>query len=124
MSAMPFNLDDMLVVAITSRALFDLQESDGVFQEDGLDAYRTHQLEREEEPLNPGTAFPLVRGLLTINDRTGDQLVEVVILSRNDGDSGLRLMNSIEHHKLPITRAAFREGEDPWAYLQASPSSS
>jgi 5'-nucleotidase len=119
MSAMPFNLDDMLVVAITSRALFDLHESDRVYREEGLEAYRAHQLGREDEPLNPGTAFPLVRGLLSINDRTGDQLVEVVILSRNDGDSGLRLMNSIEHHKLPITRAAFRGGEDPWAYLQA-----
>ncbi len=114
---MPFNLDDMLVIAITSRALFDLHESDQVYQEQGLDAYRAHQLEREDEPLNPGTAFPLVRGLLGINDRSGDQLVEVVILSRNDGDSGLRLMNSIEHHGLGITRAAFRGGEDPWAYL-------
>lgn len=115
---MPFNLDDMLVVAITSRALFDLHVSDRVFREEGLDAYRAHQLEREDEPLDPGTAFPLVRGLLGINDRIGDQLVEVVILSRNDGDSGLRLMNSIEHHGLGITRAAFRGGEDPWAYLQ------
>ena len=65
------NLDDMLVVAITSRALFDLHESDRVYREQGLDAYRAHQLEREDEPLNPGTAFPLVRGLLGINDRAG-----------------------------------------------------
>lgn len=119
MSVMPFNLDDMLVVAITSRALFDLHESDQVYKEDGLDTYRAHQREREDVPLDPGTAFPLVRGLLAINDRAGEQMAEVVILSRNDGDSGLRLMNSIEHHKLPITGAAFRGGEDPWAYLRA-----
>lgn len=119
MSAMPFKLDDMLVVAITSRALFDLHESDQVYRDHGLDVYRAHQREREDIPLDPGTAFPLVRGLLAINDRAGEQLTEVVILSRNDGDSGLRLMNSIEHHKLPITRAAFRGGEDPWAYLRA-----
>lgn len=116
---MPFNLDDMLVVAITSRALFDLHESDWVYAEQGLEAYRAHQREREDTPLDPGTAFPLVRGILAINDRAGEQLTEVVILSRNDGDSGLRIMNSIKQHGLPISRAAFRGGEDPWAYLQA-----
>lgn len=116
---MPFNLDDMLVVAITSRALFDLHESDRVYAEQGLEAYRAHQREREDTPLDPGTAFPLVRGILAINDRAGEQLTEVVILSRNDGDSGLRIMNSIKQHGLPISRAAFRGGEDPWAYLQA-----
>jgi 5'-nucleotidase len=119
MSVMPFNLDDMLVVAITSRALFDLHESDQVFRDQGLDAYRAHQLEREDDPLGPGTAFPLVRGLLSVNERAGEHMTEVVILSRNDGDSGLRLMNSIEHHGLDISRAAFRGGEDPWAYLKA-----
>ena len=119
MSAMPFNLDDMLVVAITSRALFDLHESDKVYTEQGLETYRAHQRDQEDVPLDPGTAFPLIRGLLAINDRAGEQMTEVVILSRNDGDSGLRLMNSIEHHGLPITRAAFRGGEDPWVYLPA-----
>jgi 5'-nucleotidase len=118
MSAMPFNLDDMLVVAITSRALFDLHESDQVYTEQGLEVFRAHQREREDVPLDPGTAFPLVRGILAINDRAGEQLTEVVILSRNDGDSGLRIMNSIKHHGLPISRAAFRGGEDPWAYLR------
>lgn len=116
---MPFNLDKMLVVAITSRALFDLHDSDQVYREQGLDAYRAHQLNHEDEPLSPGTGFPLVRGLLGINERIDTQLVEVVILSRNDGDSGLRLMNSIEHHGLDITRAAFRGGQDPLAYLPA-----
>lgn len=116
---MPLNLDEVLVVAITSRALFDLHESDQIFQDEGLEAYRAHQLEREDESLNPGTAFPLVRGLLGINGRAGDHLVEVVVLSRNDGDSGLRVMNSIEQHGLDISRAAFRGGEDPWLYLGA-----
>lgn len=116
---MPFNLDDKLVVAITSRALFDLHESNQVYEEHGLEAYRAHQREREDDPLDPGTAFPLVRGILAINHRAGEQMTEVVILSRNDGDSGLRQMNSIEHHGLPISRAAFRGGEDPWAYLSA-----
>jgi 5'-nucleotidase len=116
---MPLNLDDVLVVAITSRALFDLHESDRIYKEEGLDAYRKHQLERENEPLEPGTAFSLVRGLLGINDRAKDHLVEVIILSRNDGDSGLRIMNSVENHGLAISRAAFRGGEDPWLYLGA-----
>jgi 5'-nucleotidase len=114
---MPLSLDDMLVVAITSRALFDLHESDQIYREQGLAAYRTHQLEREEEPLLPGTGFPLVRGLLGINNRAQEKLVEVIILSRNDGDSGLRIMNSVQHYGLDISRAAFRGGEDPWLYL-------
>ncbi len=116
---MPYTLDDKLVVAITSRALFDLHEADDVYVQDGLEAYRAHQLAREADPLEPGTAFPLVRGLLRINALAAEPLVEVVILSRNDGDSGLQIMNSIEAHSIGITRAAFRGGEDPWAYLDA-----
>jgi 5'-nucleotidase len=114
---MAYALDDKLVVAISSRALFALDEADATFRDHGLEAYRRHQLEFEDVPLAPGTGMPLVRGLLRINEVVGQSLVEVIVLSRNDADSGLRIFNSIEAAGLPITRAAFTDGGDPLPYL-------
>lgn len=114
---MPYSLEDKLVVAISSRALFDLADADEVFKEHGLDAYRQYQRERENEPLDPGTGMSLVRGLLRVNAVVDDPLVEVIILSRNDADSGQRIFNSIEAQGLDITRAAFTDGTDPMPYL-------
>ena len=116
---MPYSLDDKLVVGITSRALFDLDVEDALFRAQGLAAYRAHQREREGVPLAPGTAFPLVRALLSINDRADERLVEVVVISRNDADSGARILHSVAVAGLDITRAAFTDGRDPWPYLQA-----
>jgi 5'-nucleotidase len=116
---MPETLEDKLVVGISSRALFDLAESDAVFEREGLSAYRQHQRQHEREVLEPGTAFPLVRGLLAVNERAGERLVEVVILSRNDADTGMRVLRSVEAHGLDITRGAFRGGREPWPLLQA-----
>jgi 5'-nucleotidase len=115
----PYRLDDKLVVGITSRALFDLDEANDVFTRDGLTAYRTHQRANEDNPLNPGTGLPLVRGLLAINALGKGRRVEVIVISRNDADSGVRIFNSIEHHKLDITRGAFTDGRDASAYLEA-----
>jgi 5'-nucleotidase len=113
-------LEHKLVIAISSRALFDLSESHRVFQEQGLAAYSAYQVEREEEPLEPGEAFPLVEKMLRINQRLGeDQGVEVVLLSRNSADTGLRVFNSIQHYGLAISRAAFCGGESPWRYINA-----
>ena len=116
---MPYMLSDKLVVGITSRALFDLAEEDALFRERGLKVYRRHQRDREHIPLRPGTAFPLIQGLLAINDRTDEPLVEVIVISRNDADSGTRIMNSVAHHALAITRAAFTDGSEPWPYVEA-----
>lgn len=110
--------DERLVVAISSRALFDLDASNEVFERDGVEAYRQYQIEREEEILEPGVAFPLVRKLLRINERL-DGRVEVILLSRNTADTGLRVFNSIEHHGLAIERAAFCGGETPYRYVEA-----
>lgn len=115
---MPYTLEDKLVVAISSRALFALEEADAVYRAQGLDAYREYQRAREDEPLHPGTAFPLVRGLLRLNSLAEKTLVEVIIVSRNDADSGLRIMKSAEALGLDITRAAFTDGADPWPYLK------
>ena len=118
---MPYQLKGKLVVGISSRALFDLDEADEVFRREGLAAYRAFQREHENEVLGPGTAMPLIRGLLGIDDLTtpeNDRLVEVILLSRNDADSAMRLFHSIEEHKLPIYRGAFTSGRDPWPYLR------
>jgi 5'-nucleotidase len=111
---------DKLVIAISSRVLFDLSESDRVYRDEGLEAYSRHQVEHENEILAPGDAFPLVQKLLRINEKLGGEpRVEVILLSRNSADTGLRVFNSIEHHKLNISRAAFCGGESPYRYVSA-----
>ena len=110
---------EKLVVAISSRALFDLQASHKVYEEQGVEAYCQYQIEHENEPLQPGTAFPLVQKLLHLNElEEPRERVEVVLLSRNSADTGLRVFNSIQEHDLPITRAAFTSGESPFRYVK------
>ena len=88
--------DKKMVVAISSRALFDLQESHSVYEKHGVDAYCEYQIEHENEPLKPGTAFPLVQKLLNLNQMGQPrERVEVILLSRNSADTGLRVFNSI-----------------------------
>lgn len=106
-----------LVIATSSSALFDLRESDQVYKEEGLAAYAKYQIERETEPLPPGDAYHLVEKLLRLNKLQDDELVEVILLSRNSADTGLRVFNSIQHHGLPITRAAFTGGAAPYRYM-------
>jgi len=108
-----------LVVAISSRALFDLEESHRVFETEGVDAYCRYQIERENDVLAPGVAFYLVEKLLRLNT-LGQQRerVEVVLLSRNSADTGLRVFNSIQHYGLQITRAAFSAGQSPYRYVE------
>jgi 5'-nucleotidase len=109
-----------LVIAISSRALFDLDEAHQVFETQGLAAYSDYQVANEQVPLAPGTAFGVVRKLLALNEQVRDGLrVEVVLLSRNSADTGLRVFNSIAHYGLAITRAAFCGGESPWRYISA-----
>ena len=133
---MATNLDGQLVVAISSRALFDFEEENRVFEEglaqqaDGSKhdaAYMQLQLDRLDVPAKPGVAFSLVKKLLAFNDvpetpgeaqASGKQRVEVVILSRNDPVSGLRVMRSAAHYALPIIRCTFTRGESPWRYLK------
>ncbi|GAB4182512.1 MAG: 5'-nucleotidase [Wenzhouxiangellaceae bacterium] len=108
-----------LVVGISSRALFDLDASHQVFEREGLEAYAAYQMAREDELLEPGIAFSLVRKLLALNQDGMDHSgVEVVLLSRNSADSGLRIFNAIEHYRLDICRAAFTNGESPHRYIE------
>ncbi len=136
---MAATLDGQLVVAISSRALFDFEEENRVF-EDGLGqppapgtkrdaAYMQLQLDRLDVPAKPGVAFSLVKKLLAFNDAPDSlddaspsaklaQRVEVVILSRNDPVSGMRVFRSAQHYGLNIQRGTFNRGEPPWRYLK------
>lgn len=111
---------DKLVIAISSRALFDLVESHDIYENQGVETYAKYQIENEETPLLPGAAFSLVKKLLALNVNKPDSpIVEVVLLSRNSADTGLRIFNSIKHYQLNITRAAFTSGESPYRYVSA-----
>lgn len=114
---MPEDISHKLVVAISSRALFNLDDSNQVYENEGVENYAKYQIARESDILEPGYAFPLVEKFLKLNAH-GD-FVEVILLSRNSADTGLRIFNSIEHYGLNITRAAFTSGESPYAYVQA-----
>jgi 5'-nucleotidase len=113
---MPATLDGRLVVAISSRALFDFEEENRVFEGADDRAYMKLQLERLDVPARPGVAFSLVQKLLRFRDPA--PAVEVVILSRNDPVSGLRVFNSAKHYGLPIERGVFTRGSSPWRYLR------
>lgn len=114
---MAMTLDGQLVVAISSRALFDFEEENRVFESGNDRDYMRLQLERLEQPAPPGVAFSLVRKLLAFNDAHARR-VEVVILSRNDPVSGMRVFRSARHYGLPIERGAFTRGQSPWRYLR------
>lgn len=106
-----------LVIAISSRALFDLDESHQVFEAKGEEEYSRYQISQESVPLQPGVAFSMVRKLLALNTDPSRPRVEVVLISRNSADTGLRVFNSIRHHELDISRAAFTRGEPPYRYI-------
>ena len=109
-----------LVIAISSRALFNLDESHQIFEAEGKEAFCRYQLEHEDDVLEPGSGFSLVKKLLAINKIFPDSpLVEVILLSQNSSDTGLRIFNSIAHHELNITRAAFTSGMSPYGYIPA-----
>ncbi|WP_309683783.1 5'-nucleotidase [Polaromonas sp.] len=113
---MAVSLDGQLVVAISSRALFDLEEENRVFEQANDRAYMQLQLDRLEHTAKPGVAFALVKKLLAFNDAK-NQRVEVVILSRNDPVSGLRVFRSVQSHALTVARGVFTRGREPWRYL-------
>ena len=114
---MATNFDGQLVVAISSRALFDFEEENHVFETGDDQRYMQLQLSRLEEPAKPGVAFSLVQTLLSFNELDQPR-VEVVILSRNDPVSGMRVFRSAQHYELPISRGSFTRGREPWRYLK------
>ncbi len=115
---MPATLDGRLVVALSSRALFDFEEENQVFEANDDRAYMQLQLQRLDQPARPGVAFSLARKLLAFNADPAAPQVDVVILSRNDPVSGMRVFRSAQHFGLPIERGAFTRGQSPWRYLK------
>ena len=115
---MPLNLDDKLVIGVSSRALFDLESENEIFEKEGLAAYSEYQLNNEKEILKPGTAFPLIKALQNLN-ADEKYLTEIIIMSKNSADTSLRIFNSIEHYGLDISRAALVGGASISPYLPA-----
>lgn len=118
---MAVNFTGKLVIGISSRALFDLDESHEIYEREGLSAYADYQRKHEDEILKPGHAFGLVQKFLKLNEgrKSEDNLVEVLLLSRNTADTGLRIFNSIQHYGLNVSRAAFAGGQNPYCYAKA-----
>ncbi len=116
---MAYDLQDKLVIAISSRALFSLEEENNIFDKEGLEAYYDYQLSRLDDPLSKGSAFRFVQNLLAINNKFDNKLIEVIILSRNNAATGLRIGRSIEHYNLDIERTGWTAGTPVSRYLEA-----
>ena len=117
---MSHKFQNYLVVGISSRALFDLEEENKIFLEKGLDKYSQYQIENENNVLKPGAGFSLVKALLNLNELTpGNRKTEIIVMSRNSADTSLRIFNSIEHYGLDISRAALTGGAPLSPYLNA-----
>ncbi len=117
---MAYELENKLVVGVSSRTLFDLTYENKIFEEEGVEAYSRYQVEHEDELLRPGPGFPLVRALLNLNELPGmEGRVEVIIMSRNSPDTSLRVFKAIEHYGLRITRAVLAGGASLAPYLKA-----
>ncbi|NRR31439.1 5'-nucleotidase [Oxalobacteraceae bacterium] len=117
---MAYPIENKLVIGIASSALFDLAESHQIYLESGAEEYRKYQEQHVDVILQRGVAFPFIRRFLSINQHFPDQLpVEVVLFSRNSPETGLRVMSSIAHYGLDISRACFVTGKSPYTYLPA-----
>lgn len=125
---MPVDLSQKLVIGITSTALFDLSETDKKFREaeaknqaEAIAKYKEEVISSEDIPLSPGAGFPLIKSLLSLNDKVDkdEPIVEVIVTSKNSPETGLRILNSIKHHKLNITRSIFRAGQPIWPFMKS-----
>lgn len=116
---MPLDLSQILVIGVSSRSLFNLEEENIVFEEQGIEGFRKFQAEKENEILEPGTAFYLVKSLLELNNQANKKIVEVVVMSKNSPETGVRVLNSIKYLELDITRLAFSGGEPLAPYIDA-----
>ena len=117
---MPFPIEDKLVVAVSSTALFDLSKEHDLYINLGVDEFRAHQREHRTTIPDRGAAFPFIQRLLSLNETYIDERpIEVVMLSRNHADAGLRVMDAISHYKLEISRAFFLAGQLPYPYIRS-----
>ncbi|TRY86346.1 hypothetical protein DNTS_016142 [Danionella cerebrum] len=114
-----------VTIAVSSRTLFDMTAERKIFEEEGMEKYVQHQQENEDEPLKPGAAFPFVKALMVVNERLrelypdGEELFDIVLMTNNHAQVGVRLMNSINHYDLTIERFCMTGGQSPIGYLKA-----
>ena len=116
---MPYDLSKPLVIGISSRALFNLEQENKIFEEQGVEAYEAYQVAHENEILQKGAAFQLIKAFLKLNNTGLGRLVEVIIMSRNNANTCLRIFNSIQYYGLDITRATLTSGAEIAPYLKA-----
>lgn len=116
---MAFDLTEKLVIGVSTRALFDMTCENHIYESEGLEAYRDYQMQHEEEPMKPGPGFALIKAFLSLNELSGKDIVEVIIMSRNSADTSLRIFHSIRHYGLSITRAVLAGGASLAPYLSA-----
>ncbi|WP_127141357.1 5'-nucleotidase [Flagellimonas marinaquae] len=116
---MPVDFSKILVVGVSSRALFNLEEEEKIFREQNIRGFREYQFANENKLLKKGTAFPLVEALLKLNTHVEKPIVEVVVMSRNSPETGVRVLKAIEHYNLPISRWAFSAGEPLAPFIKA-----
>lgn len=116
---MALDFSEILVIGVSSRALFDLEQENEIFIKEGIEGYRKYQQDNEDMPLSPGTAFYLVKSLLELNNKANKRIVEVVVMSRNSPETGVRMLNSIKAFELDITRVALSGGEPLSPYIDA-----
>ena len=118
---MALDFSEILVVGVSSRALFNLEKENEIFKKENIVGFRKYQLEHEDELLEKGTAFPLIQALLKLNDYVDPKkpIVEVVVMSRNSPETGVRVLKAIKHYNLPLTRWAFSGGEPLSPFLDA-----
>lgn len=109
---MGLDFSEILVIGVSSRALFDLEKENEIFDKENIEGFRKYQLDHEDEILNTGTAFPLIQSLLQLNKQASKQIIEIVVMSRNSPETGARVLKAIKHYNLPLTRWAFSGGED------------
>lgn len=110
-------LPSVLTIAVSSRALFHMEDGNKIWETKGQTAFNAYMREKENDPLRPGAAFPLIRKLLALNKNQERPLVNVIILSRNSPDAGFRILKSVGHYKLPINQAIFSQGSDRFRYV-------
>ncbi|MCC5907051.1 MAG: 5'-nucleotidase [Balneolaceae bacterium] len=113
------NFSEMLVIGVSSRALFDLEEENRIYDDEGIEKFRLYQQKNEEEALGKGTAFALIKSLLDLNNQANKRIVEVIVMSRNSPETGVRMLNSIRKYELDITRIALSGGEPLAPYIDA-----
>lgn len=116
---MPYDLSKPLVIGIGSRALFNLEEENKIYEQEGVEAYESYQIQHENDILQKGSAFQLIKAFLQLNNIKKERLVEVIIMSRNSANTSLRIFNSISDYDLDITRAALTGGSEIAPYLKA-----